>query len=186
MEPPAGLMKPNPPVTHLFTPWHAGTPDDFPVVGRRRRQTRGIRHLQPVENVGEVHPDREAHPLFESEYPADAERFGRPALIAIVIVVRSRRAPLPIGGIDPGGLIQDQVFGGIDAVTVQVLQEQRLAGIAVIEGTRTAAEQQTCSGYWWKSAPESAFRWRMSSRLPNAQSRTARETILLPCGAGTR
>src|SRR6185436_6082212 len=62
--------------------------------GRRRRRTRRVRHLQPVENVREVHPDREAHPLFEGEYAADAERLRRPALIAIIIVVGIRRAPL--------------------------------------------------------------------------------------------
>ena len=32
MAPPAKLMKPNPPVAHLFTPVHAGTPCTFPVV----------------------------------------------------------------------------------------------------------------------------------------------------------
>ena len=32
MAPLAKLMKPNPPVTHLFRPMHAGTPCTFPVV----------------------------------------------------------------------------------------------------------------------------------------------------------
>src|SRR5262245_57206627 len=70
----------------------------------KRWSGRGIRHLQAVEDVGEVHSYRELQRMrlgSELEDAAQAHRFRRTALIAIVAVIGRRSSPLAIGWIHP-------------------------------------------------------------------------------------
>jgi hypothetical protein len=105
-------------------------------------------HLQPVEDVLEIHPDGERHPLLpELEDPPQAHGFRRAPLITVVIIVRRAGAELPVRRVRPACRVQHQILRGIDAVAVQILQERRYAWNAVDErrasaGSARPLEQQ--------------------------------------------
>ena len=113
----------------------------------------------------------------------EAHRLRRPPLIAIVVVVGRRRAPLSVGRIAPGSRIQHQVLGRIDAVAVQILQEQRNAWDAIVERAAEQQRGQVVGGRRRKNRQAAAY---SSAPIPMAQSRTTWETILFAPSAGTR
>ena len=125
--------------------------------GRRRGIARaGVRErFQAVEDVEELRPDADARALVNPEGLPQAHRFGRPALAAEIVVIRSRGAPNTRRLIHPGRRIEDRLLRRVDAAAVRVLQVERLSGNA--ELPRAPGPADTCRGCCWsRGAPSSA------------------------------
>ena len=69
----------------------------------------GRRKEDPVEDVLELHPELRVEPVFptDGEVPREAYRFGGLPLPAVVIVERSRSAPLPRLQVLPGRRVEN-------------------------------------------------------------------------------
>ena len=93
-----------------------------------------VLHFRAIENVLEVHPDGERHPLTELEDPPQAHGFRWPPLITVVVVVWRTRAKLSVCGVRPRCRIEHEILRRIDAVAVQILQERRYSWDAVDKG----------------------------------------------------
>src|SRR5262249_25050676 len=96
-----------------------------------------IGHLRPIEDVEEFSADLKVHSLPEAEGPAEAHLFFRAALIAVVIEIDRRHSVLPGGRLRPGGRVQYECGARVEAMAIQVIEEQRHTGNPVGEGGRT-------------------------------------------------
>src|SRR5437867_3278579 len=96
----------------------------------RRNRQRRVREIRPVEDVEEFRTDLKRLPFPDAEHPAEAHLLGGSAFIPEVAIERRGRTPGSRRRVYPCGRIQDKVLVRIDAVAVQVLQEQGHAGNA--------------------------------------------------------
>src|SRR5205085_5824327 len=127
------------------------------------------------EYVKELCTELQAHALMNAEALSEAELFIRTALVSIVAIVSSGCAPLSWTGIGPRGRVKHKVLVRINAVAIQILEEERLARNAIcIRST----EQQRCKIVLGGRRPDrlAAGVPKNSTHGPAAESR-ARETI---------
>src|SRR5947207_7610025 len=93
-------------------------------------------HIRAIEGVEEFKPKLQRHLLPYFEQTAEAELFQRMTLIPVVVVVSGCRPESSGRRIQPGRRVQYEILVRIDAVAVQILEEQRLPGDAVHERAR--------------------------------------------------
>src|SRR5262249_11677785 len=103
------------------------TPATAQLDGFRARQEEAVEHV--VEFRPDFKPDVTL--AVHEKSTAKAHRFRRLSLPAVVVQIRRCRSELSWRRIDPRVLIQDKIFGRVDAVAVRVFQEQRLAGNSI-------------------------------------------------------
>src|SRR5207253_9304689 len=92
--------------------------------------------VRAIEHIEELDAKLERHLLPDLEHAAEAELLSRMTLIAVIVVIAGRRAESSGGGARPGVLVQDELLVRIDAMAVQVLEEERLAGDTIHERPR--------------------------------------------------
>jgi hypothetical protein len=83
------------------------------------------RDIGPVENVGELDAEAEAIALFVRELAAKTEILHGVARVAVIAVVGGGGAEPARGRIGPRGRVEHECFIGVEAMTVEVLGEQR-------------------------------------------------------------
>src|SRR5215831_2660151 len=93
-----------------------------------------------AENVEELSADFQRHSFANAEQSAQTHALRRAPCIAVVAVVRRRGSELTGRGVGPRGWIQNEILIGINAMTIWVLNIQRLARHPVGVG---AAEQKS-------------------------------------------
>src|SRR5215475_9326434 len=86
------------------------------------------KYARTVENVAELGADVEACPFPDAEGAADPDVFLRYSRIAVVAVVRSAGSKLAGSRICPCIRIQNEFFVRIEAMAVEIFQEQWLSG----------------------------------------------------------
>ena len=125
---------------YLTIPWCSGTERVDVTESVREaalpifcRGDEGVAHRrigihQPIEYVKELSTKLKRHAFPDREDPAQADLFIGVARVTVVTVVCGGDAPIAGGNVLPRGGIQREVLVRIEAVAVQIFQEERLPG----------------------------------------------------------
>lgn len=98
------------------------------VIGNR------VNRVSSIEHVVEHPANAERNTFSDGEGPSKTNLLVRTALVAIVVIVSRSGAPLPGGRIGPRSRVQYEFFVRVEAVTIEVLEEQRLTGHSICKG----------------------------------------------------
>ena len=122
----------------------------------------------PIESIEEHGHDLERHLLANPERPAEAKLLAWAAEAPVIVVVGRRMPHSPAAGSVQAAGFSTRFVARIEAVAVQVLQEQRLTGYAIATVLRKQMLESGCSERWHGDR-ESALVTQDRAECPSAR-----------------